>query len=84
MIVVKPQHSEHKTIWCVVSARGLLGPYYVEDDNGNRVIVNQIHYAEKIIQLFLREDFSVLESWQWFQQYCITCHIAINTVISFR
>lgn len=40
MVVEKPQHSELVTVRWDISARGILDPQLVEDDNGNAVTVH--------------------------------------------
>ena len=40
VVVKKPLHSARVTIWCAVSGRGILGPYFVEDDAQNPLTVN--------------------------------------------
>lgn len=85
LVVWKPQHSERVTTSYLMLARGILGPNFGEDDNGNLVIVNQIHYRENSSYLFQR-DFkricharNVVFGSQRFQQDGATCHTTINT-----
>ncbi|KAJ4438186.1 hypothetical protein ANN_14125 [Periplaneta americana] len=33
--------SDKVTIWCAISEHGLIGPCFIEDEHGNRLIVNQ-------------------------------------------
>lgn len=45
----KPLHSEKVTVWCAVSSRGLVGPYFFEDEHGNTVTVNSERYADMLV-----------------------------------
>ncbi|KAJ4429874.1 hypothetical protein ANN_22078 [Periplaneta americana] len=55
VIVQTPFHSERVTIWCAISAKVVLGPYFVEDDGGHSLTVNQDRYKNLIITAFLRD-----------------------------
>jgi hypothetical protein len=39
VMVQTPLHSTRVTIWCAVSAHGILGPYFIEDEEGNALTV---------------------------------------------
>ena len=36
----RPLHSERLTVWCALSANGIIGPYFLEDDEGDCVNVD--------------------------------------------
>ncbi|KAF2904142.1 hypothetical protein ILUMI_02031 [Ignelater luminosus] len=55
VIVEKPLHSERATIWCAVSEHGIIGPYFVEDEDKHLVTINQQRYKENIITPFVRD-----------------------------
>lgn len=86
IIVEKPFHSQRATIWCVVSANGILSPDFVEDDHENPVTVNQVRYREKIITPFLKDlrrfchERNLPLCTQWFQQDGATCHKARDSI----
>lgn len=52
-----PLHSLKITIWCAISAHGLLGPYFFEE-NGNTVTVNSARYLEVVKRQFIPDLFS--------------------------
>lgn len=86
VIVEKPLHSVRVTIWCAVSGHGIIGPYFVEDDNQNPLTVNQERYREKIIVPFMRDLQNFCRArnlrvrTQWFQQDGATSHTAARTL----
>jgi hypothetical protein len=41
----KPLHSRKVTVWCGVSAFGIVGPYFFEDENGLAVAVTSERYV---------------------------------------
>ncbi|PNF30361.1 hypothetical protein B7P43_G13409 [Cryptotermes secundus] len=55
VIVQKPLHSTRVTIWCTVSAHGILGPYFIEDEEGNALTVTQACYRDMVIRPFLQD-----------------------------
>jgi hypothetical protein len=55
VIVQKPLHSTRVTIWCAVSAHGILGPYFIEDEEGNALSVTQESYRDMVIGPFLQD-----------------------------
>jgi hypothetical protein len=71
------------TIWCAVSAHGILGPYFIEDEEGNALTVTQGHYRDMVIGPFLQDLRRFCRARglhinrQWYQQdvfsfqYCI-------------
>ncbi|KAJ4432817.1 hypothetical protein ANN_21456 [Periplaneta americana] len=50
-----PLHSVCVTKWCAISAKGVLGLYFVENDGGYPLTVNQNHLRNLIITPFLRD-----------------------------
>lgn len=86
VIVEKPLHSLRVTVWCAVSGHGMIGPYFVEDDNQNPLTVNQERYREKIIIPFVRDLNNFCRArnlqfrTQWFQQDGATSHTAVRTL----
>lgn len=80
----KPLHAEKVTVWCAMSARGIIGPFFFEDINGSAVTVNSVRYVA-MIQNFLTPQlarFAVNEH-SMFQQDGATSHtarVAMNAV----
>jgi hypothetical protein len=47
-----PFHDPKVTVWCAVWSRGVIGPNFFEDEDGQAIIVTSQHYTE-IINEFL-------------------------------
>jgi hypothetical protein len=74
----KPLHCEKVTVWCALSAFGIIGPYFFEDDSGKTVTVNSQRYVH-MIQTFLTQqllEFHENTDNVWFQQDGATSHTA--------
>ena len=57
-----------------MTSKKLIGPYFLENENGDAVTVNKERYIEMLEVLF---PVSVpIESDEWFQQDGATCHTA--------
>ena len=48
----KPLHSQEVTVWYAMSASGIIGPYFFENEAGNAVTVNVDHYVEMLQNFF--------------------------------
>jgi len=48
----KPLHSQKMTVWCAMSASGIIGPYFFENVAGNAVTVNVDRYVEIHVSIF--------------------------------
>lgn len=85
-IVQKPLHSVRVTIWCAVSGNGVLGPYFIENDDGAPLTVNQERYRNMVIRPFIQDlrrfcrARNMQMNRQWFQQDGATCHTARQTM----
>jgi len=85
----KPLHSQKVTVWCAVSASGIIGPYFFEIEAGNAVTVNADRYVEMLQNFFTPQlaRFPVNEN-TLFQQDGATSHTArmsmnaVNRVVS--
>lgn len=55
VIVEKTLYSERVTIRCAVSAHGVLGPYFIENDNGIPLTVTQKRYRNMTVPLFIQD-----------------------------
>ncbi|GFV11685.1 putative transposable element [Trichonephila clavipes] len=78
--VETPLHPEKLTVWCVVWAGGIIGPYFFKNDEGHKVTVNDDRYRAMITNFFIPElnNHDVQEL--WFQQDGATCHTARATI----
>ncbi|GFT47892.1 transposable element Tc3 transposase [Trichonephila clavipes] len=67
------------TLWCVLWAGGIIGPYF-KNDEGHNVTVNGDRYRAMITNFFIPElnNHDVQEL--WFQQDGATCHTARPTI----
>lgn len=57
-------HPEKVTVWCALSASGIIGPCFIKHEEGERAIVNGERYRT-MLRAINTEDF-------WFQQYGAT------------
>jgi len=73
----KPLHSQKVTVWCGLSASGIIGPYFFENEAGNAVTVNADRYVEMLQNFFTPQlaRFPVTEN-TLFQQDGATSHTA--------
>jgi len=73
----KPLHSPKVTVWCAMSASGIIGPYFFENEAGNAVTVNADRYMEMLQNFFTPQlaRFPVNEN-TLFQQDGATSHTA--------
>ncbi|GFY05430.1 transposable element Tc3 transposase [Trichonephila clavipes] len=78
--VETPLHPEKLTIWCALWAGGIIGPYFLKNDEGHNVTVNGDRYRAMITNFFIPElnNHDVQE--MWFQQDGATCHTARATI----
>ena len=72
----KPLHSPKVTVWAAMSARGIIGPYFFEDERGRTVTVNSERYVEMLDNFLLLElqNFRGYNQRTWFQQDGATSH----------
>ncbi|GFV22324.1 transposable element Tc3 transposase [Trichonephila clavipes] len=86
---VHPEHSAtasgrgsngKTTVWCALSAGGIIGSYFFKNDEGHNVTVNGDRYRAMITNFFIPElkNHDVQEL--WFQQDGATCHTARATI----
>ena len=81
-ITQKPLHSSKVTAWCALSYRGIIGPFWFEDEDENAVTINQENYR-RVVQTFctnLCRKRNITFSTQWFQQDGATPHTAKETL----
>lgn len=72
----KPLHSPKVTVWAAISAHGIIGPFFFEDQRGNSVTVNTERYTAMLRNFFFPQlsEFRGYNSATWFQQDGATCH----------
>ncbi|GFV26668.1 transposable element Tc1 transposase [Trichonephila clavipes] len=78
--VETPLHPEKLTVWCALWAGGIIGPYFLKNDEGHNVTVNGDRYRAMITNFFIPElnNHDVQEL--WFQQDGATCHTVRATI----
>ncbi|GFU68138.1 uncharacterized protein TNCV_248021 [Trichonephila clavipes] len=78
--VQTPLHPETLTVWCVVWAGGIIGPYFFKNNEGHNVTVNVDRYTAMITNCFIPElnNHDVQEL--WFQQDGATFHTVRATI----
>ena len=82
MLHQEPLHSEKVTVWCGVSAFGVLGPYFFENGTGQSITVTLDRYVE-LLREFLNEKLCRLRvdtRLVWFQHDGATAHTAQNSM----
>ncbi|GFU86733.1 uncharacterized protein TNCV_4303831 [Trichonephila clavipes] len=78
--VETPLHPEKLTVWCVLWAGGIIGPYFFKNDEGHNVTVNGDRYRAMITNFFIPEWNTHDVQELWFQQDGATCHTARATI----
>jgi hypothetical protein len=83
IFIEKSSHPQYVTVWCSISAQGLIGPYFFENSNEEKIVVNQSNYQNMIENYFVPElrnkvgnDFDE----QIFMQDCASPHFAKKTM----
>ena len=44
----RPLHSKRVTVWCAVGEFGVLGPHFLDDEDGSAVIITFARYIEML------------------------------------
>lgn len=72
----KPLHSPKVTVWAAISAHGIIGPYFFENEQGQSVTVNSDRYIAMLRDYFFPQlqQFEAYNRATWFQQDGATCH----------
>ncbi|GFX74443.1 uncharacterized protein TNCV_3213301 [Trichonephila clavipes] len=78
--VETPLHPETLTVWCVLWADGIIGPYFFKNDEGHNVTVNGDQYRAIMTNFFIPELNNHDVQQLWFQQDGTTCHTARATI----
>jgi len=77
-----PLHSPKVTVWAALSARGIIGPYFYEDQRGHAVTVNSERYIAMLQNFFAPalQNFDGFNQRWWFQQDGATCHTSNDSM----
>lgn len=80
--IEKPLHGERVTVWAALSADGIVGPFFFEDEDGDVTTVNKHRYLnilkKKFIPALRRRGVNIEEV--WFQQDGAAPHTAGNVI----
>lgn len=79
----KPLHSPKVTVWAAISAQGIIGPYFFEDERGQAVTVNSDRYTTMLRGFFFPQlhQFEPFNERTWFQQDGATCHTSNESMV---
>ena len=82
--IAKPTHPKRVTVWCWFWSRGIIGAFFVENEQGEAVTVNGDRYRAMMKEfLFMKieeEDIGNI----WFQQDGATWNTAEATLVVLR
>lgn len=67
-------HPQKVTVWCALWSKGIIGPYFFEDEAGNTVTVDSQRYYAMIEDYFLPQLEGMDMHDVFFQQDGATCH----------
>ncbi|CAK9810854.1 Transposable element Tc3 transposase [Anthophora plagiata] len=84
MIQQLPMHPPRVTVWCGFWVRGVIGPYFFDNDVGNAVTVTGIRYRDMITNFLWKELNGMDLEDIFFQQDGATCHTAAETMQLFQ
>lgn len=83
----RPLHSPKVTVWCGMSAAGIIGPYFFEDAIGRTLTVTSRRYTD-MVQNWLRPELVNVPGYDpdntWFQQDGATPHTAAMSMEALR
>jgi len=75
----RPTYDPKFTVWCAVWSRGVIGPYFFEDEDGKAIAVTSQHYTGMINE-FLSPNLPLNNGTLWFQQDGATAHTAVISI----
>jgi hypothetical protein len=70
-----PLYNTKVTTWCAIWSRGVIGPYFFEDEDGSTITVTSQSYTEMINE-FLAPKLPPKHN-LWFQQDGTAAHMAV-------
>jgi len=79
----RPTYGPKVTIWCAVCSRGVIGPYFFEDEDGKAITVTSQRYTEMINE-FLSPNLPPKNDTLWLQQDGATAHTAVISITALR
>jgi len=79
----RPTYDPKITVWCAVWSRGVTGPYFFEDEDGNAITVTWQRYTE-VINEFMSPNLPPNNGTLWFQQDGATAHEAVISIAALR
>ena len=72
--IEKPTYPKRVTVWCGFSSRGIIGPFFFENEQGETVTVNGDRYRTMLNEfLFTKIEEKDIDS-IWYQQNGAKCH----------
>ena len=78
--IEKPTHPKRVAVWCDFLSKGIIAPFFFENDQGDAVTVNGDHYWAMLNEFFFtkieEEDIGNI----WFQKDDATCHTTFNVL----
>lgn len=74
VIQQKSLHPPKVTVWCAFWEKGIIGPYFFEDEDGNAITVNGKQYKSLLINYLWPELNDIDVDNVYFQQDGATCH----------
>ena len=78
--IEKPTYPKRVTVWCGFWSRGIIGPFFFENEHGEAVTVNGDRYRAMLNEfLFTKIKEEIIDN-IWFQQDGATCHTAEATL----
>jgi len=82
-LLQSPTYGPKVTVWCAVWSRGVIGPYFFEDEDGKAITVTSQRYTEMINE-FLSLNLPPNNGTLWFQQDGATAHTAVISMAALR
>ena len=79
----RPTYDPKVTVCCAVWFRGVIGPYFFEDEDGKAITVTSQHYTEMINE-FLSPNLPPNNGTLWFQHDDATAHTAVISIAALR
>lgn len=69
-VMEKPLHSEKVTVWCAMSSKGIIGPFWFQDGNGSTTTINKERYVKTLERFWghLCRQYAASLDNMWFQQ----------------
>ena len=78
--IEKPIHPKRVTVWCGFWSRGIIGPFFFENEQGLAVSVNGDRYRTMLNKFLYTKIEEKYIGNIWFQQNDATCHTAEVTL----